>query len=230
MIFLRPASRSVLSAATNWAAALSLKPVTRMYPIEPFGEVLLDDLALDDRVAHDRDVERGAGLALDRQDDLGPLLATNAVAGLVDRQPIEPVTVDGQHRVARHEDRPSGRASPRSVRRRSGCSRPEGRAVARLAGRVPRADLGADPLELAGQVLEAGLVFLRREIRGVRVVERLDHAPDRARGRGPARRRPRRRSGARSSRRHPRTAGTRRPGRPASPAGHGPLGRRGSRT
>ena len=50
--------------------------------------------------------------------------------------------------------------------------------VSPVAARRP--DLGADPLELAGQVLEARLVLLRRQVRGVRVVERLDHAPDRA--------------------------------------------------
>ena len=82
-------------------------------------------------------------------------------------------------------------------------------ALARRPDADLRADLGADPLELAADRSCRPLaVLLGRQVGRVRVAERVDHALDRARGSRPAGRRRRRRSGRRSCGRCPRTAGT----------------------
>jgi hypothetical protein len=67
------------------------------------GKVLVDHLALDDRVADDGDVERLAAVAPDRQDDLGALPAADPVAGPVDRQAVQAGSVDSENLVARPE-------------------------------------------------------------------------------------------------------------------------------
>ena len=55
--------------------------------------------------------------------------------------------------------------------------RPERRAVGRLALGVLRPDLGPDPLELAGQVLEALAVLVGRQVGRVRVAEASRPSP-----------------------------------------------------
>ena len=58
--------------------------------------------------------------------------------------------------------------------------RSERRAVGRLALGVLRPDLRPDPLELAGQVLEALAVLVGRQVGRVGIAERVDHPLDRA--------------------------------------------------
>ena len=67
-------------------------------------------------------------------------------------------------------------------------SRQSGPSVAQpwLTVGVLRGDLRADALELAADVLEAVAVLIRRQVRGVRVLEGIDHPADGALDQGVA--------------------------------------------
>src|SRR4029078_3308341 len=58
--------------------------------------------------------------------------------------------------------------------------RPEWTAVAGVARRIDRADLGADALEGARDVVDRALEVLRAQVRGIGIADGLDHPPDRA--------------------------------------------------
>ena len=98
----------------------------------------------------------GAPLALDRQDDLRPLLAPDLVSGRVERQAVQRGAVDGHDR--RRRASPAFSAGEPS----SGAtttSRQSGPNVDAVDSSRPSAlvgpDLGPDALELAGDALQA---------------------------------------------------------------------------
>jgi len=133
------------------------------------GRLLEGDLgALDgDRVA--RDVE-DARLALVAPQDMelhhGALVAADAGDGVVDGHARRVDLVDADDAVARHE---SGLLRGRVRERRDDDEIP-----------LLDADLGADALELAGELLREFLAGDGLEEDGVRILERGDHAHERA--------------------------------------------------
>ncbi len=180
MIFFLPAFRSTWRASWNFVCGVVGEPGDRDVADRSAGEVLGDDLLRDDDVADDLDVDRFRLVANDRQDDLGALLAADLVARAVDGQAIERSAVDRDDRVTGLDARLLRRRALDRGHDDQEAVGPERRAVRRLALAVARPDLGADPLELAGQVLQPLAVLLGGEVGRVGIAERVDHALDRA--------------------------------------------------
>ena len=123
-------------------------------PDRPAGEDLAVDLLLLDDVAGDRDLERTRRAALDRERHDRALGAADLVARRVDGQPIERDAVRLEDEVAGLESGALGRRSGQRAGDEQMTVRPEGWAALR-AVRGLRRDLGADPLELAADPLQA---------------------------------------------------------------------------
>ena len=175
-----PLSMAAWTASTKSVRAVLREAGEADVADRPVGVVRGDDLALVDDVARDRDVERGPASSLDRQRHRGALLAPDPVPRLVGREPIQAGAVHLRDHVAGLQAGLLGRRSFDRGDDDEPAVRAELRAVGRLAGAVHRSDLGTDPLELARDVLERQAELLGREVRGIRVADRLDHASDRA--------------------------------------------------
>ena len=182
MSFFWPASTSAATAASNWSRGVVGEAGEPDVADGAIGEARRLDLGLDDDGAHDLDVERRAAVAHDREGDRRVLRAADRVPRRVDGQPVErrspSIFVDDVARLQARllGGRPGDRGDDRepAVRRPASCrsrSRPP-RRRSRSSRRCPR----TRPRARAQAVLE----LLARQVQRVGVVERGDHALDRA--------------------------------------------------
>ena len=151
----------------------------------PAGQVAALDLLLEDDVAGDLDGERLVGAALDGEGDDRALGAADPLARAVDGQSVEADPVGREDEVPGRQPGGLGRAALQRRDDDQAAVRAE-RGTALLTGRVLGRDLGTDALELAADALEALAVLVRREVRRVRILERVDHPADGALDQGVA--------------------------------------------
>ncbi len=137
------------------------------------------DLLLEDDVARDRDIEGDAAVAHDLERHDRAARSADPVPGAVHREPVERHAVGAEHEVPRPQAGRLGRRSGDRGDDDEPTVRSERRA-ALVAVRVLGRDLRPDTLELPADPLQTLAVLGRREVRGVRVAECLDHAADRA--------------------------------------------------